>query len=149
MLKRNITYEDFNGATITETFYFNISASELVEMEVDVDGGYGEYLQRIVKAEDGKALIKEFKKLVLIAFGEKSVDGKRFVKTDESREEFSQTAAYQALFMELATDGDAAAEFVKAVLPANMRGESDKPDGPPPTPTSVTAAIAAAQAPQV
>lgn len=123
MLKRNITYEDFNGDTITEVFYFNLSKSELVELELSTKEGFGESLQRIIKAEDNKSLIAEFKKIILGSYGEKSDDGKRFIKNDTIREEFSQTAAYNALFMELAMDDKAAIQFVQGILPADMGRE--------------------------
>jgi hypothetical protein len=120
MLKRNITYVDFNGDTVTEVFYFNLSKSELVEMELSTKDGFGETLQRIIKAEDNKSLVAEFKKIILGSYGQKSVDGKRFDKNDTLREEFSQTAAYDALFMELAQDADAANVFIQGILPTDM-----------------------------
>ncbi|MET0786532.1 MAG: hypothetical protein ABWY25_07500 [Paenisporosarcina sp.] len=135
MLKRDITYEDFDGEKVTETFYFNLSRSEIIELEVEYKDGLKEALQRIVKAEDSKALIKEFKKIVLMAYGEKSSDGKRFVKSDAIREAFSQTAAYDQLFMELAMDDNAAATFIKGVIPKDFAQEQDKPQGPPGMPS--------------
>lgn len=146
MLKRNIAYEDFNGNKVVETFYFNLSEAELVEMEVGTEGGFGELLQKIIKTQDGKALISEFKKLILAAYGQKSDDGKRFVKNDTLREEFSQTAAYNMLFVELATNELAAADFIKGVIPASMSSEIAKAETaelvgasaimPPPLPES-------------
>lgn len=123
MLKRNITYEDFNGTTVTEVFYFNLSKSELVELELSTKEGFGESLQRIIKAEDNKSLIAEFKRIILGSYGQKSDDGKRFIKNDTLREEFSQTAAYNALFMELAQNAEAANAFVQGILPADMGKE--------------------------
>ena len=120
MLKRDITYEDFNGETVTDTLYFNLTRTELIELEVSYDGGLEATISRIIKAEDMRALISEFKKLVLLSYGERSADGKRFVKNDEIREAFSQTAAYDALFMELATDDTAAAQFVSGIIPTGM-----------------------------
>ncbi|MET0786302.1 MAG: hypothetical protein ABWY25_06310 [Paenisporosarcina sp.] len=139
MLKRDITYEDFDGEKVTETFYFNLTRSEIIELEVGYKGGLQEALQRIVKADDKKTLIAEFKKIVLLAYGVKSDDGKRFIKNDELREEFSQTAAYDALFMELATSDDAAATFIRGVVPKDFAKEvekiQDKPM-PPALPTT-------------
>lgn len=157
MLKRDITYEDYDGQTVTETFYFNITKSELVELEVSHKKGFAEAMQDIIKANDNKTLIAEFKKLVLLAHGVKSDDGKRFIKSDESRTEFSQTAAYNALFMEIATDDDAAVEFIQGILPKDMttgpNGETFKElvDAAATTPTSnagTTAAIASTLASQ-
>lgn len=120
MLKRNITYEDFNGKTITETFYFNLSKAELVEMEYNYKNGFAAEIEAISKAEDNKSLIAIFKDLILRAYGEKSEDGKRFVKNDELREQFSQTAAYSELFMELATNDKAASDFISGIIPKDM-----------------------------
>lgn len=123
MLKRNITYEDFNGETVTDVFYFNMAKSELVEMEMSALNGFSKSLARIIETKDAKSLIDEFKKLILLSYGEKSDDGKRFVKNDALREAFSQTAAYQSLFMELATNDKAAAEFIQGILPKDMSDE--------------------------
>lgn len=120
MLKKTITYTDYNGNERTEDFYFNLSKAEIMEMEMSTTGGLAEMITRIVAAQDQPAIIKIFKDLVLKAYGEKSADGKRFVKSDEIAAGFSQTEAYSILFMELATDADAAAKFVNGIVPADM-----------------------------
>lgn len=125
MLKREIKYEDFDGNEVTEVFYFNLSKPELIELEVEQKGGLSAWIEGIVKSNDNKEIIAAFKKLVLLAYGEKSEDGKRFVKNDEIREDFSHTAAYQALFMDLAMNAGAAADFVKGVLPRDMVKDVD------------------------
>lgn len=129
MLKREIKYTTFNDEEVTEIFYFNISEPELIEMEVGVDGGMKAMLERIIETVDRKELIKMFKSIVLDAYGQKSEDGKRFIKNEKLREEFSQTAAYHALFMELATTANAAAEFVIGVFPKSMTGGIQKAIG--------------------
>ncbi len=126
MLKRGITYEDFNGETVTDIFYFNISKPELIEMEVEYAEGFGSWIKKIIDAKDHKTLLYQFKKLVLLAYGEKSEDGKRFIKNDQLREEFSQTAAYQSLFIELATNDNAASTFLIGALPKDMTGALEK-----------------------
>jgi hypothetical protein len=123
MLKRDITYEDFDGQTVTETFYFNLTKTEIVQLEVDYDGGLETTLRRIVNTADTKALMREFKRIVLLAYGVRSEDGKRFVKTDELREAFTQTAAYDALFIELATNDEAAAKFIQGIIPKDLAAE--------------------------
>lgn len=124
MLKKTITYTDYNGVERTEDFYFNLSKAEVMEMEMSTAGGLAERIQRIVSTQDAPAIIKIFKDLVLDAYGEKSLDGKRFLKVDENGNRlsvaFSQTEAYSQLFMELATDADAAAKFVNGIVPADM-----------------------------
>lgn len=129
MLKQTITYTDYNGNERTEDFYFNLTKAEVMEMEMSTSGGLTETIQRIVTAQDAPAIIKIFKDIVLRAYGEKSLDGKRFIKNDELREAFSQTEAYSQLFMELATDADKASKFVNGIMPADMQGK--QPSFPP------------------
>ena len=120
MLKKTMTYTDYNGIERTEDHYFNLSKAEIMEMEMSTTGGLAEMIKRIVAAQDQPAIIKIFKELILKAYGVKSADGKRFVKSEEISIEFSQTEAYSQLFMELATDADAAAAFVNGIIPADM-----------------------------
>lgn len=120
MLKQTITYEDYNGVERTEDFYFNLSEAEILEMEMGTAGGLAEMIDKIVKAQDAPAIIKVFKDLVLKAYGEKSPDGKRFIKNEELSTAFSQTEAYSQLFMKLATDAEAGAAFVNGIVPAKM-----------------------------
>lgn len=117
MLKKKITYTDYNGVERSEDFYFNLTKAELMEMEMSTVGGFTEMVQRIVAANDAPSIIKIFKELILKAYGEKSPDGKRFIKSKEISDAFSQTEAYSQLFMELATDANAAADFVNGLVP--------------------------------
>ena len=117
MLKKTITYTNYNGVEVTEDFYFNLSKAEVMEMELSKDGGLAEQLQRIIDAQDAPAIIKEFKDFVLKSYGEKSPDGKRFMKNDEIRDNFAATEAYSIIFMEIATNTDAATSFVNGVIP--------------------------------
>lgn len=120
MLKKTITYTDYNGVERTEDFYFNLSKSEVIEMEMGTNGGYAEMIRKIVDAQDMPSIIKIFKDLVLKAYGEKTPDGKRFVKSEAISEAFAQTEAYSNLFMELATDSKAAADFVNGIIPNDI-----------------------------
>lgn len=126
MLRKEITYKDYNGTDRTETFYFNLNQAELMEMEMSTSGGYTEMVKSIVAAQDTPSIIKIFKDLILKAYGEKSPDGKRFMKSDELSTAFSQTEAYSELFMELATDAEKAAEFVNGIIPAEIAAEAEK-----------------------
>ena len=130
MLKRTMTYTDYNGLSRTEDFYFNLTQAEVTEMELSVDGGLVEMINRIVAAKDGKQIIALFKDIVLRAYGEKSPDGRRFVKNQEIRDAFAQTEAYSDLFMELATDAQKAAEFVNGIVPAQKPAASEPPKVP-------------------
>ena len=126
MYTRTIKYTDYNGVEREEKFSFNLTKAEIMEMEMSEVGGLTETINRIVAAQDAPQLIKLFKDLILRAYGEKSADGKRFIKNDEIKEAFSQTEAYSILFMELAQDADKASEFVNGIIPADLSKELQK-----------------------
>lgn len=127
MLKKTITYNDYNGVERTEDFYFNLSKAELMEMEMSISGGLTEMIEKIVATKDAPAIIKIFKELVLKAYGEKSADGKRFEKKNGAlAEAFAETEAYSQIFMELATDADKAAEFVNGIMPGDIAKQLPK-----------------------
>lgn len=117
MLKKSITFEDFDGNMRTEDFYFNLTKAELVELELSEKKGLAETLKEIVASNDGALIVEKFKTIILLAYGQKSEDGRRFIKTQALKDEFAQTAAYSELFIELATDADAAARFIKGIVP--------------------------------
>ena len=121
MLKRTITYENFNGVTVTEEHNFNLSQSELMELEAEYDGGLGDALTKIVNANDTKGLIREMKRIILMSYGIKSADGSTFEKSDELRKKFAQSPAYDSLFMELATSENAAVDFIQGIVPTALR----------------------------
>ena len=124
MIKKTVTYTDYNEVERTENFYFNLSKAEVMEMEMSTEGGMAESIQKIVDAKDAPAIIRVFKDLVLKAYGVKSDDGRRFMKTkpDGTRyaDDFKETEAYSQIFMELATDADAAAKFINGIVPADL-----------------------------
>lgn len=134
MLKKVIKYTDYNGAVREEPFYFNLTQAEVTELEVSVEGGLVEMINRIVAAQNGRQIIDTFKDIILKSYGEKSPDGRRFIKNQEVRDAFAQTEAYSQLFMELATNAQAASEFVNGIIPAKADAE----------PAAETAALPAA-----
>lgn len=123
MLKKTITYEDFNGVERKEDFYFNLSKAEIMEMQFGTVGGLDVMLKKIIDAKDVKSIMDTFKMLILKAYGIKSDDGRRFIKSEEIAKEFEQTEAYSILYMELATDDNAAAEFVNGIIPKDVASE--------------------------
>lgn len=141
MLKKSITYTDFDGNEVTEEHYFHLTKADLIEMQMghndtyEKDGqtltGYQAKLQRIIDSNDGATIMQEFKDLILSTYGQKSADGKRFIKTPELRQEFASSEAYSSLFVELCTDANSAGQFVSGLLPRGMDEEiakiQDKP----------------------
>lgn len=126
MYKKTVTYTDYNGVERTEDFYFNLTKAELMKMEIGTSGGMAEMLTKIVAAKDAPTIINIFEDLVLNAYGEKSSDGRRFIKNDEVKNAFKQTEAYSTIFMELATDDEKAAEFINGIIPADLNVEDAK-----------------------
>lgn len=120
MIKKTITFTDYNGTERTEDFYFNLTKAEVMEMEMSVKGGLAEMIQRIIAAQDQPAIIKIFRDLITRAYGVKSPDGRKFMKSAELTDDFVQTEAFSELYMELATNADAAAAFVNGIVPADM-----------------------------
>lgn len=120
MISITKTYKDFNGVERTETKLFNLSETEIMELELGTAGGVAEMLKSMVDAKDQPTIIKFFKEFILKAYGEKSADGTYFNKSEEMAHKFSCTQFYNLLFMELATDADKAANFVNGVVPQNM-----------------------------
>jgi hypothetical protein len=128
MLKRDITYENVDGETVTESFYFNLTKTEIIDLQFGVTGGLEKSIQRIIETKDIKAVVDEIKNIILSSYGVR--DGNRFIKSNAIREEFIQILAYDALFMELMTNEEAAADFIKGITPKDMQeaiaqGEKD------------------------
>lgn len=117
MVKETITYTDYNGVERKEEYLFNMNKAELMELEMTTEGGLSAMIQSIIDANDIPEIVKIFKKLLLMAYGKKSPDGKRFIKSEELSKEFAQTEAYSELFMELATNAEKAAEFINKMIP--------------------------------
>ena len=130
MYTRTITYKDFNDVERKETFHFNLNKSEITDMEGSYEGGLSTMLQKIIDAKDATKIIKVFKELLLKSYGEISDDGRRFIKSKEISEAFSQTNAYDMLYMELATDAKAATDFVNAIIPSDLKSVVEKEMAP-------------------
>lgn len=127
MLKRNVKYTDLDGNEQEDIFYFNITNTELLELEAGEDKvSFSTRLQRIAENKDPAIILREIKSLILLAYGEKSLDGKSFIKSDELRRAFEQTVAFDALFMELTNSAESTLAFLRGCLPADMQGDFDK-----------------------
>ena len=124
MYIKTLNYTDYNGNTRTEDHYFNLTEAEALEMEMSTNGGFSERIKRIIAAQDTATLITIFKDLIKKSYGRKSLDGRKFEKSEEIFNEFKDTEAYSILFMELATDAKPATEFVNAIAP---KKKSDAP----------------------
>ena len=134
MLKKSIKYVDYNGETQTDECYFNLSKSELMEIQVSEKGGFENYLTALIEEKDQKKIYNLFKEIVLMSYGQKSSDGRTFIKKKmvdgqmiRLRDEFEQTEAFSELMMELLTGGDTAiADFINKLIPKELAEEVAK-----------------------
>lgn len=120
MIKKTITFSDYNGLTRTEDFYFNLNQAELIEMETSVDGGLKGMMQRIMDKKNIPGMMNVFKEFIIKSYGEKTPDGRGFVKINDNGvplyRSFVQTEAYSILYVELVTNADAAVEFINGLI---------------------------------
>lgn len=126
MLKKTITYVDYDGEERTEDFYFNLSKSELTEMQMSITGGFSNYVRRITSEKNVPELMNMFKEIILKSYGEKSPDGRRFIKSPELAKEFEQTGAYDELFMSLVYNEEEASAFINGIIPSSIAAEINK-----------------------
>lgn len=126
MITKEITFTDYNGQERKEKYQFNFTKAELTEMELSVNGGLSAMMERIKEIDDRPELMRIFKDLILKAYGVKSADGKRFIKSEELRTEFSQTEAYSELYMELVTNIDSAINFFNGLIPNDLKDKNSK-----------------------
>lgn len=120
MLTKAITYTDYNGNKKTKNFYFNLTKTELAKMELLNKAGMEETIKQMINEDDREKIVSLFESLVLGAVGEKSADGERFEKSDEIRAAFQQHPAYDVLFMELISNSKSMADFINAIVPAEV-----------------------------
>lgn len=121
MVIKKIKYKDFNGVEREEEFMFNLTEAEITEMELMTEGGLSDSIKKIIAAQNTPQIIETFKNLLLKSYGQKSADGRLFIKNEKLTEEFTQTNAYSQFFMELATDDKAAIAFINGIIPESMR----------------------------
>ncbi len=126
MLKKTIKYTDFNDNEISEDFYFNLSKAELIEMETKSNGGLKSKLERLINTRDISAIMEMFKEIIISSYGVKSDDGKRFIKSKEITDAFVQSNAYSELYVELASNSEAAIDFITHIIPSDLSKQLDQ-----------------------
>lgn len=126
MYKKTITYTDYFDVERTEDFYFNLNESELMQLQLSTQRGFYNEMQALVDSHDGPKIMSAFNQIILKAYGEKSDDGRRFIKSPEISKAFSETPAYDKFFMEIMEDPKAASEFINGIVPSKMRLSGDE-----------------------
>lgn len=143
MLKREITYKNLDGETVTNEFYFNLTKAEIAELELSHFGGLGEFIKRVSATQDQKVLVEEFKRIILLCYGIR--DGDSFIKTDQLRQRFEGTNAYSELFIEFLTVPGSLETFIRGVVPQEWEEERKAAEKkavmpPPPLPDATVEA---------
>lgn len=126
MLKKSITYKDWNGVERTEDFYFNLTKPEVAKLQTSVKGGYDVHAKAIAAGADGASIMEFFENFIMLSYGEKSSDGRRFMKSEEISRAFMETPAYEALFEEMVTDAKAASAFYNEIMPKDLEAFAAK-----------------------
>lgn len=126
MYKITETYVDYDGNERTEDFFFHVTKTEIMEMDFLEEGGLQKTVEKIMSTQDRKGLLELFKSIVIMAYGEKSADGRRFIKNQEVKDNFTQTEAYSNIFIRLATDSKLATEFINNIVPKDLQEEAAK-----------------------
>ena len=127
MIKKTITYVDFDGVTRTEDFYFNLTKAEITEMDLSYEGGLQPMVEKITTSKNITEILGVFKDIIRKAYGEKSLDGKHFMKSKEINDSFTSTEAYSELLMECLSDPDSASAFINGIIPQNLENKSPIP----------------------
>lgn len=120
MLKKTIKYKNYDGVEKEKDFFFNLKKSELIDLQFKTSKGFLEYIEEIIKAEDSSEIWKVFRDIVLLAYGEKSDDGERFMKSPEISRAFEETEAFSVLIMELIENEGSAADFINGIMPSDL-----------------------------
>lgn len=120
MIKKSITYKDFNNNEVTDEFAFHLSPADLLEMEAETSGGIEAQLQRIQATQDPSEIWNFFKRLITRSIGKVSSNGKQFIHNDEVRDEFMQSNAFSVMLMEMVKDAEGAAKFFNALMPQGL-----------------------------
>jgi hypothetical protein len=141
MLKKTITYTDYNDQKRTEDFWFHLTKTELIELDASNEGGLETTIRKIIKETDTKRIVELVKTLVLKSYGEKSADGKRFIKSEEATTAFTQTEAYSQLFVDLISDASQMTAFFKGIIPQDLREQADKMEKENPEALKITEGI--------
>lgn len=130
MLKKPITYTDFNNETVTEDFYFNLTSAELARLELgklnlSTGGGMKKYLEDAISSGEGQRILDAFELFIDASYGVRSPDGKKFYKADQYLTDFRASGAYDALFMQMVTDAESGAAFVNGIMPADLIAQAE------------------------
>ena len=119
MQKLTVQYQNFDGDLETEDLYFHLNIKELQEME-NWDVPLTKRIAKLTKTEDGKEAFELMRDIVEAAYGERSADGKRFVKNPEVLKNFTQGLAYDEVIISFIDGTTDLGKFVEGLLPKKV-----------------------------
>lgn len=132
MIKKTVTYTDFNDMERTDELHFHMTQPELIKLSVSKEGGFERYLNKIIQTNNMKEIVDTLDEVIRLSYGEKTADG-RFEKSPEILNKFVSSEAYNIVFMEIAQNSETAAEFINGVIPKTAKIQADGNVVPMPT----------------
>lgn len=130
MLKKDITFRDFDGNTVTETHYFNMTKTEIIELELGFDNGLEAGIKKIMDSKDNLELFRIFKRIVINSYGRRVENS--FIKDEEAGKMFAGSLAFDELMVGFFTNSENAADFIRGILPPDLLQQVPEPSGTPP-----------------
>lgn len=132
MIKKLVTYKDFNDMERTDELHFHMTQPELIKLSVSKEGGFERYLNKIIQTNNMKEIVDTLDEVIKLSYGEKTADG-RFEKSPEILNKFVSSEAYNIVFMEIAQNSETAAEFINGVIPKTTKTQAEGNVVPMPT----------------
>lgn len=121
MYKTTVTYTDYDDVQRTEDLYFNLTTAELIKMENSIAGGLQKRIEIMMQRHDVPTIMQTMEDLIKQAYGQKSMDGRKFVKSDEIYDDFLQSGAYNEFYMGVITDEKKSSEFLDGIIPSDIK----------------------------
>lgn len=115
MISKTIKYVDYNGVEKEQTYWFNMSRADLMDLEADTDGGWENTLRKLIKEQDGRKAYKFFEKFIKDSYGVKTEDG-GFDKDPKHLRAFRNSEAYSELIWSLVEKPEEAAAFINGIV---------------------------------
>ena len=123
MVKKTITYTDFEGNEVTKDFYFNISKMEFRELDRRIPGGLERFIDTVRTEKDPDKMLDLMNLLILESYGEISEEG-RFVKEDARGRRLSNyfkiSEAWDVLFTNMLQNENELSEFLTGIVPQDV-----------------------------
>lgn len=111
MFKHSVEYVDFNGSDRKEDLYFHLSLPEVTRLEAEIGMGLEDYIKGLTTNQELNTLLAFLERMLLSSYGQKTSDGKSFIKSQVIREAFEYSQAYAEIFEQVLSNPDLARKF--------------------------------------